>query len=95
MSGRSKELEQIARQTEKFDSSIDGFDHPMINSWHRMLFEVVGRIQPGSPSYGVAQRILDAIERGELPDKISREEIGEVFHAAGADFERIVIKFIK
>ena len=89
---RLKELEQIAEQTRVADTSKDGVDHPVIQSYYEMLFNVAGRIQPNSLSYEAAQRILDVIERGELPDKINTDDLRSVFHATGGIFERIVIK---
>lgn len=58
MSERLKELEQIAEQTRVADTSVDGIDHPVIQSLYEMLFNVAGRIQPGSSSYEAAQRIV-------------------------------------
>lgn len=87
---RLKKLEQIAEQIEVADTDVDGVDHPVISSFYEMLFQVAGRIQPILPSYKAAQRILDVIERGGLPDEISTNDLESVFHAAGANFERIV-----
>ncbi len=92
MSGRLKELEQIAEQTKVADTSVDGIDHPVISSWYKTLFEVAGRIQPSSPSFEAAQGILDVIERGGSPEEINMDDVEKVFHAAGATFERIMIK---
>lgn len=89
---RLEELGQIAEQTGVADTDVDGIDHPVISSWYKTLFEVAGRIQPNSLSYEAAQRILDVIERGELPDKINTDDLRSVFHATGGIFERIVIK---
>ena len=92
MTERLEELKQIAEQTKVADTSKDGVDHPVIQSLYETLFNVAGRIQPGSPAYEAAQRILDVIERGDLPDKINTNDLESVFHTTGGTFERIVIK---
>lgn len=92
MNERSKNLGQIAGQIEVANTGTDGIDHPVINSFYETLFSVAGRIPSTLPSYKAAQRILDVIERGGLPDEMSTDDIESVFRAAGASFERIVVK---
>lgn len=92
MNERLKELEQIAEQIEVANTDVDGIDHPVISSFYETLFSVAGRIPSILPSYKAAQRILDVIEIGGLPDEMSMDDIELVFRAAGASFERIVVE---
>lgn len=87
-----KESEELERKTGVADISKDDIDHPVISSWYDTLPHVAEGIQPSSSSYEAAQRILDAVKKGDPPDEIDMDDVGEVFHAADLDFKRVVIK---
>lgn len=86
------EFEHIGPQTMVADTSTDDIHHPVIAGFRETLFNVAGRIQPGFSSYPSAQRILDIIEHGNIPDENNFADLERVFTAAGGTFERIMIR---
>ncbi len=65
---------------------------PVIQSLYEMLFNVAGSIPSNIPTYEAAQRILDVVEQGDPPEKISTDDLESVFRAAGKSFTRIVLE---
>lgn len=90
MSERLRYLEEIAKTVEVVDTTKVGVDHPVIASLYEDIFNVTGRIQPSSPAYETAQKVLDKVERGDSLDQINMKELETVFEAAGAHFERLI-----
>lgn len=92
MSERFEELKLIAEDAEVVDTDKVGVDDPVIQSLYEMLFNVAGSIPSNIPTYEAAQRILDVVEQGDPPEKISTDDLESVFRAAGKSFIRIVLE---
>lgn len=88
-SEKLKHLENLSELVRVVDTKLAGPDHPVIQSFYDTLFVVAGRVQPRSPAYPAAQRVLDAIEANLSPNEISIDDIEKTFHAGGATFIRV------